>query len=254
MPEGVRAIPSPAAAPPRPAASAIAVSPTVHADVADRFLRSRRAAFDPGAVGEELTSKRAFDLACVLLSAPLAFPLMGLIVLLIRLDSPGPALFFQRRYGRGGKKFTLIKFRTMRTDAREALADHLEANAQHAFEWAEHRKLKDDPRVTRVGRILRRTSLDELPQLINVFRGEMSLVGPRPLPVCERITYGRAFKTYAQATPGLTGLWQISGRSDLPYSKRIALDTLYVRNRSLKLDLSILRRTLSAVLSAKGAY
>ncbi|MEM1446133.1 MAG: sugar transferase [Planctomycetota bacterium] len=250
MPEGLRAI----SASPVPTTSAVAATPTVHADVADRFLRSRRAAFDPSTIGDAPASKRAFDLGVVLLSAPLVFPLMGVIALLIRLDTPGPALFFQRRYGRGGKKFTLIKFRTMRTDAREALADHLEANAQHAFEWAEHRKLKDDPRVTRIGRLLRRTSLDELPQLINVLRGEMSLVGPRPLPVCERITYGRAFKTYAQATPGLTGLWQISGRSDLPYSKRIALDTLYVRNRSLRLDLSILRRTFAAVVSSRGAY
>ncbi|MEM7577861.1 MAG: sugar transferase [Planctomycetota bacterium] len=250
MPQGLRAIPAPNA----PATPAVAATPTVRADVADRFLRSRRAAFDPAAIPDVRVSKRAFDLAVVLFSSPIVFPLMGLIVLLIRLDSPGPALFFQRRYGRGGKKFTLIKFRTMRIDAREALADHLVANAQHAFEWAEHRKLKDDPRVTRVGRFLRRTSLDELPQLINVLCGEMSLVGPRPLPVCERITYGRAFKTYAQATPGLTGLWQISGRSDLPYPKRIALDTLYVRNRSLWLDLSILRRTIAAVVSARGAY
>ncbi|MEM8783689.1 MAG: sugar transferase [Planctomycetota bacterium] len=254
MPDGPRVIPTRLPRPAAPSISVAAATPTVRAEVADRFLRSRRAAYDPTVVPAETKAKRLLDLTAVVLSAPIVFPALGLIALLIRLDSPGPALFFQRRYGRGGKKFTLIKFRTMRVDAREALADHLVANAQHAFEWAEHRKLKDDPRVTRVGRFLRRTSLDELPQLINVWRGEMSLVGPRPLPVCERITYGRAFRTYTQATPGLTGLWQVSGRSDLPYAKRIALDTLYVRNRSLRLDLSILRRTAAAVASAKGAY
>jgi lipopolysaccharide/colanic/teichoic acid biosynthesis glycosyltransferase len=230
------------------------IAPTLREDAADRLQRSRRAAWDASAPLPRTRSKRLFDLAAVALSTPITLPAALLLGVLIRLDSPGPALFFQRRYGRNGRKFTLIKFRTMRVDAREALADHLVANAQHAFEWAEHRKLRDDPRVTRVGRFLRRTSLDELPQLWNVLRGEMSLVGPRPLPVCERVTYGRAFRIYARVTPGLTGLWQISGRSDLPYSRRVALDTLYVRHRSLRLDLSILRRTLGAVLSAKGAY
>ncbi len=259
MPDGLSVITSPARRPivstgrskSEPTAAIAGV--TVRADVADRFLRSRRAAVE-AVPCEAARTKRWFDLAAVLLSSSVVVPGMLLIAALIRLDSPGPALFFQRRYGRGGRKFTLVKFRTMRVDAGEALADHLVANAQHAFEWAEHRKLKADPRVTRVGRFLRRTSLDELPQLLNVWRGEMSLVGPRPLPVCERVTYGRAFRTYAQATPGLTGLWQISGRSDLPYAKRIALDTLYIKNRSLRLDLSILRKTVRAVLSAKGAY
>ncbi len=231
-----------------------AASTHVDAAAAQRYLRTHRRRHARNAVSRVDPRKRAFDLALVLAASPVLLPVMGAIALLIRLDSKGPALFYQRRYGLGGNKFTMIKFRTMDVDAHEALADHLAVNTQHAFEWSQRRKLKDDPRVTRVGRFLRRTSLDELPQVINVLRGDMSLVGPRPLPMCERHPYGKAFALYCRALPGLTGLWQVSGRSDLPYEKRIELDTFYIRQRSVKLDLAILARTVKAVLSKRGAY
>ncbi len=227
---------------------------TVDDAVAQRFLRTHDRREKRTLASRVDPAKRTFDVAAVLVTAPVLLPAMALIAVLIRLDSKGPALFYQRRYGRGGRKFTLIKFRTMDADAHEALADHLDANTQHAFEWAERRKLRDDPRVTRVGRLLRRTSLDELPQVFNVLRGDMSLVGPRPLPLSERRTYGKAFALYCRVTPGLTGLWQVSGRSDLPYAKRVELDTFYIRQRSWRLDGSILRRTVGAVWSKRGAY
>lgn len=230
------------------------VAPVVDPAVTGKFLRTQRRRVARSRVSRPSFSKRAFDIIAVLSAMPVLLPVMGLIAVAIRLDSRGPAFFYQRRYGRGGQRFTLWKFRTMTRDAHEALYDHLSANTQHAWEWANTRKLRMDPRVTRVGRLLRRTSLDELPQVFNVLRGEMSLVGPRPLPLNERRIYGKAFALYCRATPGLTGLWQVSGRSDLPYSKRIELDTFYIRQRSAKLDRSILRRTLGAVWSKRGAY
>ena len=174
-------------------------------------------------------------------------------MLAVRLESSGPAIFRQRRYGRGGRAFTILKLRTMR--------NHDEPNA--VVFWAgevighpstEPVKSRHDPRHTRLGRLLRRSSLDELPQLINVLRGEMSLVGPRPIPLIERECYGKAFATYCRATPGLTGLWQVSGRNTLPYRRRVALDLHYVRCRSVGRDLRILARTVGAVVTCRGAY
>jgi lipopolysaccharide/colanic/teichoic acid biosynthesis glycosyltransferase len=198
--------------------------------------------------------KRWLDLGLTLATLPLWLPLYVLIALAIRRDSPGPAIFKQQRYGHSGRVYEILKFRTMVEDAQESLEDHLLANQQHFWEWAETAKLRNDPRRTRVGRWLRRTSLDELPQLINVLKGEMSLVGPRPIPLAERERYGQAFTTYCKVQPGMTGLWQISGRNDLPYEKRIALDQRYVRTRSIPSDLRILWRTPGAVLSRRGAY
>ncbi|BAM05192.1 sugar transferase [Phycisphaera mikurensis] len=190
--------------------------------------------------------KRAFDLLAVVGTAPLWMPVAVAIALAVGLTSPGPVLFAQHRYTRGGRRFVLLKFRTM------AAAAPLDPVADP--EWSYAHKLRRDPRVTPVGRWLRRASLDELPQLWNVFVGEMSLVGPRPLPVAERGDYGRAFARYCRVTPGLTGLWQVSGRSDLPYEAKARLDTRYARNRSWRLDAWILLRTFRAVATGRGAY
>ncbi len=179
-------------------------------------------------------------------TAPLWLPVAAAIAVAVKANSPGPVLFAQHRYTRGGRRFVLLKFRTMQA---AAPADPVADPA-----WSFAHKLRRDPRVTPVGRWLRRSSLDELPQLWNVLLGEMTLVGPRPLPVAERGVYGRAFARYCRVKPGLTGLWQVSGRSDLPYAAKARLDTRYVRNRSWRLDAWILLRTLRAVVTGRGAY
>jgi lipopolysaccharide/colanic/teichoic acid biosynthesis glycosyltransferase len=196
--------------------------------------------------------KRLADVTLAGLLLILLLPLLLLIVGLIRLDR-GPALFRQTRVGAGGVPFTCLKFRTMRANADLALLDYLAGHPQAAREWAENCKLRDDPRATRLGRLLRSLSLDELPQLLNVLRGEMSLVGPRPIVADEVARYGSAIDYYYRAKPGLTGLWQVSGRSDLPYARRVELDVDYVRHQSLWLDLVILYRTFGAVLRRRGA-
>jgi Undecaprenyl-phosphate galactose phosphotransferase WbaP len=198
--------------------------------------------------------KRVVDmlLGAALLVAVL--PLALLIALAIVLDSPGPVFFAQRRIGQGGRRFRLWKFRSMLEGADEVLRNHLKADPDNARQWRLARKLRNDPRVTRVGRFLRRTSLDELPQLWNVLRGDMSLVGPRPI-VCEEIRrYGAAFALYRQVSPGLTGLWQVSGRNDTSYHRRVVLDACYVRTWTPILDLIILLKTIPVVLAGKGAY
>lgn len=161
----------------------------------------------------------------------------------------GPALFGQPRIGREGQLFTCLKFRTMRVDAEAALERLLATDAQAAAEWEAYRKLRNDPRITRVGAFLRKTSLDELPQLFNVLLGEMSLVGPRP-----RLPDEPACFYYKAVRPGLTGLWQVSGRNLLSYEDRISLDVWYVRNWNLWYDIAILFKTVKVVLFREGAY
>ncbi|MEV6290599.1 sugar transferase [Streptomyces sp. NPDC051896] len=193
--------------------------------------------------------KRLIDVVGSLTLLLLTAPLAVVICLAISTTSPGGALFRQARMGRGGHPFTMFKFRTMRAGAdaeRAALAARNETNG-HLF------KLREDPRITPVGRLLRRLSLDELPQLINVLRGEMSLVGPRPLPVADSC-YTGPDRIRLSVPPGLTGLWQVSGRSELPWEEMVRLDTHYVERRSLALDLVILARTIPAVLTARGAH
>ncbi len=185
---------------------------------------------------------------------PAWLPVLGLLMLAVRLDSRGPACFTQRRYGRDGREFTLWKLRSMTVDADGVLPGVLAGCEAKSAEWDTHAKLRRDPRLTRLGGWLRRSSLDELPQLWNVLRGEMSLVGPRPIPLVERPRYGQAFATYGQVRPGLTGLWQVSGRNTLTYDQRIALDRRYVRSRSWRMEVGILRRTIGAVWSGRGAY
>jgi Undecaprenyl-phosphate galactose phosphotransferase WbaP len=198
--------------------------------------------------------KRVLDLGATVLVGLLSLPLLALIALAVKLDSPGPVFFAQTRIGKGGRKFRAWKFRTMVQDAEQVLERYLREHPELREEWDQDHKLRQDPRITRVGRILRRTSLDELPQLWNVLRGEMSLVGPRPIVDEEVGKYGPRFALYAQVLPGITGLWQVSGRNDTTYEQRVELDSYYVRNWSPWLDLYILARTVWVVLTGKGAY
>ena len=198
--------------------------------------------------------KRFLDVASAALLCLVAAPAVLAIAVAIALESPGPILFAQVRIGRGGRRFRVWKFRSMAADADEALQRHLQRNRSDALEWLLTHKLRRDPRVTRVGRFLRRTSLDELPQLWNVLRGEMSMVGPRPIVDEEVQKYSRVFPLYTRALPGLTGLWQVSGRTETSYRRRVDLDTAYIRNWTLRLDLQILIRTVSVVLNGHGAY
>jgi lipopolysaccharide/colanic/teichoic acid biosynthesis glycosyltransferase len=177
-------------------------------------------------------------------------PLLLLLAFLVRRDSPGPALHRRRVLGRGGQPFDAFKFRTMVVDADAVLA----ANPALKEAFDQGYKLKDDPRITRLGRFLRRTSLDELPQLINVLRGEMSLVGPRMIAPDEATRYGKWQLNLLTVKPGITGPWQIEGRSDIPYDERVRLSMHYIRNYSIWRDLAILARTALVVLRGKGAY
>ena len=198
--------------------------------------------------------KRVLDLAATLALGLFSLPVLALVAVAVKLDSPGPVFFAQTRIGKGGRKFRAWKFRTMVRDAEEVLERYLLEHPELREEWLQDQKLRRDPRVTRVGRFLRRTSLDELPQLWNVLRGEMSLVGPRPIVDAEVPRYGPRFALYAQVLPGITGLWQVSGRNDTTYEERVELDSYYVRNWSPWLDLYILARTVWVVLTARGAY
>jgi exopolysaccharide production protein ExoY len=181
-------------------------------------------------------------------------PLIGVIALLVKLTDGAQVLFRHRRIGYSGRPFACLKFRSMRSDAGTALTEILAADPSAMSEWLSTRKLRDDPRVTRVGRFIRHFSLDELPQLINVVRGEMSLVGPRPIVTDEVHYYGHDFEQYTSARPGITGLWQISGRSDVDFPTRVRLDVDYVQNWTMRRDLLILLRTIGTVCRRTGSY
>lgn len=199
-------------------------------------------------------AKFLIDLAATLIGGLFVLPLIGLIALLIKLDSRGPIFYSQVRIGQGGQPFKAWKFRTMVQNADYALKDYLERHPELQEAWQRDQKLRYDPRVTRIGRFLRRTSLDELPQLWNILRGEMSLVGPRPIIDEEIPRYGDKFSLYTKVIPGLTGLWQVSGRNNITYEERVSLDAYYVRNWSVWLDVYILMRTVWVVLTGEGAY
>ncbi|MBA2443317.1 MAG: undecaprenyl-phosphate galactose phosphotransferase WbaP [Rubrobacter sp.] len=199
-------------------------------------------------------TKRVLDLLTTVAGALLISPLLLAVVVLVRLDSPGPAFYGHLRLGAGGRHFRCWKFRTMHTDAERLLDEYLQGNPELRAEWEKSFKLRNDPRVTRVGRFLRKTSLDELPQLWNVLRGEMSLVGPRPIVDAETSRYGAVYDMYRRTRPGISGLWQVSGRSDTGYRERIELDAYYVHNWSVWLDVVILVRTVRMVLLGRGAY
>ena len=208
-------------------------------------------------MGKQLDSwlKAVFDYALTVVGTLCISPLLVYVAYRIKKEDPGPVFFAHTRVGKDGKPFPCYKFRSMVTNSQEMLQKYLAENPAAREEWERDFKLKDDPRVTPIGKMLRRTSLDELPQIFNVLRGEMSLVGPRPV-VQEELDkyYGETAKFYCTVKPGITGLWQVSGRSDLGYDERVALDAAYIHNRSLWGDIIILWKTIGVVLMKKGAY
>lgn len=198
--------------------------------------------------------KRSIDLFITSIALIFLAPFIPFVLLAIRIDSPGPIFYFQKRVGKEGKEFCMWKFRTMVKNADQILEQYLEESPELKAEWESSRKLKFDPRITRVGRFLRKWSIDELPQLWNVFIGEMSLVGPRPIVEGEIKYYKNVYRLYRQVSPGITGMWQISGRTDTSYTERINFDEYYIRNWSVWLDIYILVRTVWIVLNKEGAY
>ncbi len=198
-------------------------------------------------------TKRLLDLSATVAGGLLISPLLIAIAVLIKLDSPGPVFYGHRRVGVGGNHFRCWKFRTMYTNAEQLLDEFLQDNPDLRAEWEQNFKLRNDPRVTRIGRFLRKSSLDELPQLWNVLRGEMSLVGPRPIVDAEIPKYGTVYEMYKRINPGISGFWQVSGRSDTDYAERVNLDAYYVHNWSVWLDLVILTRTVWSVMLGRGA-
>ena len=199
-------------------------------------------------------TKRLFDLTACAFVLPLLLPILFVLYLAVLLTSRGPAFYGQSRIGHNGKAFHVWKFRTMVPNADAVLQRHLAVDTELQAEWQRDHKLRNDPRVTPLGRLLRKSSLDELPQLWNVLRGDMSLVGPRPIVTSEITKYGDVFAQYRRVTPGITGLWQISGRNDTTYEDRTRMDDYYVRNWSLSLDLYILLRTFKTLCLSEGAY
>lgn len=199
-------------------------------------------------------TKRALDLIVTALALSALSPVFVLIATAIKLTSSGPVFYGHTRHGRDGKLFKALKFRTMFQNGESILLAHFQKHPEELARWQDDQKLKCDPRVTAVGRWLRRYSFDELPQLWNVIAGHMSLVGPRPIVSAEIRKYGRGYDLYSRVRPGVTGLWQVSGRNNTTYPERVALDEYYVRNWSIWLDVYIVIRTARAVLSAEGAY
>lgn len=195
-------------------------------------------------------AKRGVDMILAFIALMFFAPLFVLIMLLVRLDSSGPIFFRRMAVGKSGRIFGMLKFRTMIVDAEQVLQTNDELREQY---YTNHCKLKDDPRITRLGKFLRKTSLDELPQLINVLTGDMTFVGPRPIAEDEIDIYGPEVEKFKTVTPGITGLWQTQGRSDISYEKRVQLDMLYIKKRSMLLDIWVLLCTLPAVLLKRGA-
>jgi exopolysaccharide production protein ExoY len=212
----------------------------------------RSRAPQPASPAIELAIRVADILGALVLIVLLA-PVLILLALAVVLTDPGAPIFAHRRVGRGGKTFPCYKFRTMCMDAEQKLDRLVAENPVLRRQWEQDFKLANDPRVTPLGRILRVVSLDELPQLFNVLAGDMSLVGPRPIVMSEMPRYGRYIAHYLSVRPGLTGIWQVSGRSDTTYHRRVAADVLYVRKRSMMLNFRILWCTTSAVLDQRGA-
>ena len=199
-------------------------------------------------------AKRGFDILGAALALAALSPLLLLIALLVKLSDRGPVLYGHTRIGRGGRVFRCLKFRTMVVNGDAVLAAHLRSDPLVAAEWQSTRKLKDDPRVTRVGAVLRRLSIDELPQVVNILLGDMSIVGPRPVVREELDRYGKSAIFYLKSRPGLTGLWQVSGRNDVSYTTRVAFDRHYVENWSFVEDIRIIVKTVPAVCMSSGSY
>lgn len=200
-----------------------------------------------------MNAKRVVDVVVALSGIILLAPLLIICFAVTALTSPGPALFKHRRVGFNGKHFDCLKFRTMVTDAPERLRRLLESDPLAVAEWTTNRKLRNDPRITAIGAVLRKSSLDELPQLFNVLKGDMSIVGPRPVTDEELERYSSSINAYLSCRPGITGLWQVSGRSTTTYNKRVACDTFYARNWSMSLDAKIMVVTIPALLVSDNA-
>jgi Undecaprenyl-phosphate galactose phosphotransferase WbaP len=217
-----------------------------------------------GVVGLEVTqkllqptaqlAKRILDLTLTLAFSPFVMLTIAVAAALVRLESRGPILLANERVGMGGRKFKAWKLRSMVVNGDEVLCSHFEQHPEDLPQWQATQKLKNDPRVTRIGKIIRKASIDELPQLWNVLIGEMSLVGPRPMFENQVPLYGGAFASYKRVRLGITGLWQISGRNHLTFSQRASLDCYTIQNWSVWMDIYILARTISVVLTANGAY
>jgi exopolysaccharide biosynthesis polyprenyl glycosylphosphotransferase len=205
----------------------------------------------PSSIRTYLMIKRLFDITISAISIILLIPFLLLVALLIRLDSPGPIFFYQMRVGKQGRQFKMYKFRSMYTDAEKRKAALMKKNEMKDGILF---KMKQDPRITRVGRFIRKFSIDEIPQLFNVLLGDMSLVGPRPPLPCEVAKYTTYQRLRLKVTPGITCVWQVSGRSELSFREQVELDLLYIKNQSLKYDFLLLLKTIPAVLKARGAY
>ena len=200
--------------------------------------------------------KSVFDILFSFAFLLLGSPIFLLIALSIKFSSRGPIFYLHKRLGKNNKYFNCIKFRTMYPESSDLLENLLENNYKIKKEFEKNHKIKNDPRITPIGKFLRKTSLDELPQFINVIKSEMSIVGPRPIVKEEKIKYGKAFKKVSSIKPGITGLWQVSGRNNLTYRKRIFLDLIYVENYNLLMDIRIITRTIGVILFPhdRGAY
>jgi lipopolysaccharide/colanic/teichoic acid biosynthesis glycosyltransferase len=216
--------------------------------------RSQRANSAPSEFFRYRVIKRCCDIFLVLISMPVMLLILGTVSAVVMLSSPGPIFYSHRRIRKGGAFFSMWKFRTMCVNSAEVLEDYLARHPDAHAEWNETHKLRRDPRITPLGAFLRRYSLDELPQLWNVLMGQMSLVGPRPIVAAEVEKYRDCFDCYCRVKPGLTGLWQVSGRSELSYDARVALDCEYVEHWSLTKDVLILLRTFSSVVNQDGAF
>lgn len=201
-----------------------------------------------------LASKRVVDVILALCGIVLLAPLFVICCAIIAGFSAGPVFFRHKRVGFNGRQFDCLKFRTMAVDAQERLRAHLEADPEAAAEWVATRKLRKDPRITTIGALLRKSSLDELPQLFNVLRGDMSIVGPRPVTEEELGRYSEAINAYYSCRPGITGLWQVSGRSATTFQRRVVLDSYYASNWSMVLDARIIAATIPAVCFSDTAY
>jgi exopolysaccharide production protein ExoY len=197
--------------------------------------------------------KRSIDVVIALTGIMILLPLFILCALGVLMTSRGPIIYGHRRVGFGGRTFKCLKFRSMRSDSEERLRAHLAANPEATDEWEQTRKLRRDPRITRFGAVLRKSSLDEIPQLFNVLIGDMSIVGPRPVTSDETEKYETKLANYLACKPGITGLWQVSGRSNTTYDERVSLDCSYAQNWTLLLDAKIIVKTLPAVLASEGA-
>jgi lipopolysaccharide/colanic/teichoic acid biosynthesis glycosyltransferase len=216
--------------------------------------RSRRREQIPSDLFRYRVVKRCVDVSLILLTAPLLIMTIGIVATIVMLSSPGPIFYSHRRIRKNGAFFSMWKFRTMCVNSAEVLEEYLSKHPEARVEWNRTHKLRHDPRITPIGSFLRRYSLDELPQFWNVLTGHMSLVGPRPIVAAEVEKYADSFDCYCRVKPGLTGLWQISGRSELTYSERVALDCEYVNKWSMRRDIKILSKTFNVVVNQNGAF